>query len=1110
MKGYDAIAGAIKSGGATRRAAKMVILNADHPDIADFINCKVDEERKAHALIAAGYDPALDGPAYSSIFYQNANHSVRVTDEFMRAFESDGEWQTHYITSGKVADTYRARDLMRQISEAAWHCGDPGMQFDTTINEWHTSPASGRINASNPCFTGDTRLLTDRGWLKIAAIVQRAARGELVRVATQGADGQEMTVSLPERYMVTGHNPIVRLTFADGREVRCTPNHRFLTANRGMVEASALTETDDVLTATGPVIEFERAQSQLPLPAALRERARESYTALPLEWTAGLAEMLGHVAAAGTVAEGTVSWTYGEEARSDVLPAHRTLLQGGPGTSAQVTVTEGGTVSVRLDEGPLGEVFEALGLHRAGASGAGVPEVLFEAPAAAMSGFLRGMFDAAATVNPSGAPAARFISLPLRSRALAGDVQLLLQGLGISSVVRQDFVTGESGATAAVHEVRVSGSALDAFRGTVGFEIRSKREALDRCASTRPQPARRRTQLVQRQDDGVELTYNLTEPVNHSYIAQGLVAANCSEYMYLDDTACNLASLNLMRFVDERGDLKVDDFRHAVQLTISAQEMIVSSASYPTAAIEKNSHRYRTLGLGYANLGALLMSRGLAYDSEDGRAYAAAITSLMCGEAYAQSARIARAVGPCEGWKPNARPMQHVIDKHRKAARAIERTLVPSPLWQASSEVWDDAYQLGAEHGFRNMQVTVLAPTGTISFMMDCDTTGVEPDIALVKYKRLVGGGMLKIVNTTVPAALRKLGYKPTQVAEIVDFVDVHDTIEGAPQLKAEHLAVFDCAFKPARGQRSIHYMGHVRMMAATQPFISGAISKTVNLPNEATVEDIEEAYVQAWKMGLKAIAIYRDGCKVSQPMSTSKEQAESKTQPGTAGVAQGAAQAAAAPEPVAQRRRLPDERRSITHKFSIEGHEGYITVGMYDDGKPGEIFLVMAKEGSTISGLMDSFATAISLSLQYGVPLEALVQKFAHARFEPAGYTTNREIPIAKSIVDYIFRWLGTKFLSPEDQDMLGIVRRVAAAEPSPSAPVTPEAAETVAKAAEAPAPQPATQPVPVAQGAVEGVKIAFNNTTDAPSCPECGSIMVRNAACYKCLNCGATSGCS
>jgi ribonucleoside-diphosphate reductase alpha chain len=578
----------------------------------------------------------------------------------------------------------------------------------------------------------------------------------------------------------------------------------------------------------------------------------------------------------------------------------------------------------------------------------------------------------------------------------------------------------------------------------------------------------------------------------------------CSEFVFLDDTACNLLSLNLMKFQDADGRFDVDKFQHAVDVCFTGQEILVSNASYPTPAIAKNSERMRPLGLGYANLGALLMSLGLAYDSDEGRQYAGAITAIMTGRAYAQSSRMAAVKGPFADFEPNREPMLRVMSKHRKAAYELSGGGDSDEVVVAAKKTWDEALALGEQHGYRNAQSTVLAPTGTIGLMMDCDTTGIEPDLALVKYKKLVGGGLLKIVNGTVPQALRRLGYDEDIVKETVEYIDEHDTIEGAPNLQDQHLKVFDCAFKPVNGQRSIAPMGHVRMMAAVQPFISGSQSKTVNMPTEATVEDIAQTYVDSWKLGLKCIAIYRDGCKRSQPLSTSMKDGrkvdktdavEAKVEPRREPLAE--------PRPV--RRRLPDERQSLTHKFDIQGHEGYITVGLYPDGTPGEIFLTMAKEGSTISGLMDAFATQTSLALQYGVPLRVMVNKFSHMRFEPNGFTRNPEIPMAKSLIDYIFRWLASRFLDAEDQEAVGIVRRDPAPEPQAS----------IEGAEEESAPSSDSEVKAIADAGNNGhvvptQRLTFVVNADAPACSECGSITVRSGACYKCMNCGATTGCS
>ncbi len=722
MKGFDAFAGVIKSGGKTRRAAKMVILNVDHPDIIEFIESKTKEERKAHVLIEQGYDSSIDGEAYSSVFFQNANHSVRVTDDFMRAYEEDRDCWTRNVADGKPSEKFRARDLMRKMGESAWKCGDPGMQYDTTVNRWHTCKATDRINASNPC----------------------------------------------------------------------------------------------------------------------------------------------------------------------------------------------------------------------------------------------------------------------------------------------------------------------------------------------------------------------------------------SEYMFLDDTACNLASLNLLKFLGASGQFDSEGFRHAVDVTITAQEILVDRASYPTEKIERNSHNYRPLGLGYANLGALLMSLALPYDSEGGRDFCGAVTALMTGEAYAQSARIAERLGAFGGYLPNREPMLEVIRMHRDSLRPIKEENVQPSLLRAARESWDQALELGERFGYRNSQVSVLAPTGTIGFMMDCDTTGIEPDLALVKQKRLVGGGVIKIVNNTVPQALMKLGYPPEQVAQIVDYIDANGKIEGAPGLKPEHLPVFDCSLSPMGGGRSISWRGHLHMMAAAQPFLSGAISKTINMPEESSVEDIMEAYAESWKLGLKAVAIYRDNSKRSQPLSAAGKKEEQKAAAPATPVAADSAQVET-PSPEQQelftaartkRRKLPNERNSITHKFSVGGHEGYLTVGKYEDGAPGEIFIKMAKEGSTLSGIMDAFALSVSIALQYGVPLRALVDKFVNSRFEPSGYTGNREIRYAKSVVDYIGRWLGGKFISREYLDSDTAVEELA-----PTKLVAPAAA-------------PMATPNPLAE--TKSASRPRAGIDDAPYCSECGMLMTPNGSCYKCSNCGSTSGCS
>ena len=706
MRGADASAGTIKSGGKTRRAAKMVILDIDHPDIEEFIWCKAKEERKVRVLEAAGYDMSLDSPDWASIQYQNANNSVRVTDAFMQAAADDADWNLKARVDGSVLRTVRARELLHQIAAAAWECADPGIQYDTTINGWHTVPNSGRINASNPC----------------------------------------------------------------------------------------------------------------------------------------------------------------------------------------------------------------------------------------------------------------------------------------------------------------------------------------------------------------------------------------SEYMSIDNSACNLASLNLMKFVrEEDGELDIEAFEHAIDVVFLAQEILIGYSSYPTPEIARNARAYRQLGLGYANLGALLMARGLPYDSDEGRAYAAAVTALMTGRAYRKSAEIAGRMGPFADYQKNAGAMLSVVSKHRAAVGNIDHeSSVPRDLLSACRQSWDEALDLGEAKGFRNAQSTVLAPTGTISFMMDCDTTGIEPDFSLAKSKKLVGGGEITIVNKTVPMALEKLGYSPSEGAEIEAYIDERNSVVGAPHLKNGHYPVFDCAV----GERPINYVGHVKMMGAVQPFISGAISKTVNMPESAVIDDVAQLYEDAWRLGVKAVAIYREGSKVAQPLSGKSDKTAVALPPiGTL---------VAAP----QRHRLPDERTEIGRKFRVGDYEGYIHVGVYDNDTPGDVFVDIAKEGTTLAGLMNAFMIAISLGLQYGVPLEVFVSKYAHMRFDPSGPTNDADIRIAKSLPDYIFRWLGKRFLSVDQQEELGIL----------SAEVRARMAQTYTNGGTA---GQGGDPELV-EALPPGQKALFNNWEDAVECARCGGRMVRTGSCYTCRDCGTNTGCS
>jgi ribonucleoside-diphosphate reductase alpha chain len=1121
MRGYDSFAGSIKSGGTTRRAAKMVILNADHPDVLEFINCKADEEKKAWALIEAGYDVGFNVPggAYDSVQFQNANHSVRVSDEFMHAVERDEEWTVKAVTDGRPLQTHRARDIWQAMADAAWICGDPGVQFDTTIQSWNCVPNTGRINATNPCFTGDALVHTNKGLIAFKELFERANRGELFKVYTHDltnpdAPRDEVALTSPEAFMITGYHEVVRLSFSNGMEVRCTPNHRFFTRDRGYVRADQLTEHDRVVTLNHRATAVD-ARYELPVPCDAAEyRAKGDHTSLavdlPERWTPEFAHYLGWLIGDGFVSDrlevaGTVYGTV--EDQEVVLPGHRELVaQMHGGFESRISKQGNGTQQLRIGRKAFARFFSALGVSTGRAASKVVPWSIEQAPPDIVASFLQGLFDADGCVRDGGGKG-RYIGLGSRSQALVQGVQRLLSAFGISSriyanerlepsfhYVRRDGEEVAYASDGPAYDLRITGRSVRRFADEIGFSLHSKAERLARVLMNDQYRTDTTVRLVQRTPDGVELTYNLTEPRNHSYVVNGLVVANCSEFVFVDDTACNLLSLNLLKYQGSDGRFDVERFQRAVDVCFTAQEILVSNASYPTPAIAHNSERLRPLGLGYANLGALLMSMGLAYDSEEGRRYASAITAIMTGRAYSQSARMAEVKGPFEDFVANREPMLAVMGRHRTAAYGVQPGGTTDDVVRAARGAWDEAVALGERLGYRNAQSSVLAPTGTIGLMMDCDTTGIEPELALVKYKKLVGGGLLKMVNGTVPQSLRKLGYDDEQVREIVQYIDEHDTIEGAPHLQDQHLDVFDCAFKPVSGVRSIAAMGHVRMMAAVQPFISGSQSKTVNLPTEATVEDIANAYMESWRLGLKCIAIYRDGCKRSQPLSTSRSDGKDT---------KAVATVEAPPEARPVRRRLADERRSLTHKFDIQGHEGYVTVGLYDDGTPGEIFLTMAKEGSTISGLMDAFALQTSMALQYGVPLRMMVNKFSHVRFEPSGFTKNREIPIAKSLIDYIFRWLASRFLDPEDQDAVGILRRDAnPAAIQPPSPTPPAAGD--------PRAVNGTTNGTTAMKADSAQKLTFVINADSPACADCGSITVRSGACYKCMNCGSTTGCS
>lgn len=1123
MRWADSGAGSIKSGGGTRRAAKMVILDGDHPDILEFVRCKAAEEAKAYALGDMGYDLGLNGEAWRSIQFQNANNSVRLTDDFFRRVEAGEDWETRRVTDGEVSGRMPAAELLREIAEAAWACGDPGVQYEDTIQRWHTSPNAGRISGSNPCFPADARVHTTAGLLPIGELFDRSEAGERIEVYTHRATAERpaagVVASAPIAVMRTGVRRIVRLVFSGGRTLRCTPNHRLWTLNRGWVRAEHLEATDRVMLNDSPTPAVD-ASWALPLRVTVPAKAfarggTVTHTPLPERWSEGLGELLGHLVGDGWLTDVQTGWVYGGDDVDDGLAAsHEGLLRELVGGISRQAMSNG-TVQLRAGSAAVRELFRGLGVTTGRAHEKRVPASVFTAPVEVQRAFLRGLFGADGCVV-NGATT-RYAGLGTASEGMARDVQRLLSAFGVrASIYRlqkrdpQSFRYERRDGSQAEYrtrpwcDLRIMGRDLERFADEVGFSAPRKEAALARMlAETGRNATRPYATLVAREDDGQEWVYNLTEPLHHSYIVDGVVVANCSEYMHIDDSACNLASINLMRFLDEDGTFRVDDFRHAVRVVLTAQEIIVTPASYPTKRIGENARAYRQLGLGYTNLGSLLMCQGLAYDSDEGRAWAGAITALMQGEAYAQSARLAARVGPYEGYAADKEAQDRVVRMHRDAALDLPASggrANYAEVRAAAAAALDDAVALGQSEGrigapgYRNAQVSVIAPTGTISFMMDAQTTGIEPAIGLISYKTLVGGGYMKLVNTDVERALRALGYDEDARRAILDHVDQHGAIEGAPGLAEEHLPVFDCAFG-VPGGRTIPPEGHVRMMAAVQPFISGAISKTVNLPNSATVQDVADIYTLGWRLGLKAIAIYRDGSKRTQPLST--------TDSSKAGAA-----AAAGEAPVPVRRRLPDDRAALTHKFSVGGQEGYITVGLYDDGSPGEVFVKMSKQGSTVSGLMDSVAIAWSMALQHGVPVESLISKYIDHRFEPSGFTENPRIPMARSVVDYLARWMASKFLSEEDQRMVGVLPE------APAAPREPEDAEADPPEGqlafgEVAAPRNGDRNGHGAGGPGAG-RSRLLLTSTGQVCSSCGSAdMVRSGSCLTCRTCGATSGC-
>ena len=1122
MRGADASAGTIKSGGATRRAAKMVVLDVDHPDIEEFVDLKAREEEKIRALRDAGFDMDLGGKDIISVQYQNANNSVRVTDEFMKAVEDGGEFPLRARQDNRVLETVEARQLFRKIAQAAWECADPGLQYDDTINDWHTNPETGRITASNPCFPADQRVLTDTGLVPIGELVTRAAQGEVFEVYTNDVTAaanpaERIVATRPERYLVTGTNEILELRFSDGSRLRCTPNHRVWTRNRGWVRADEMIDADSVVRS---LQHAARPMAPLGLPATAREvAARASTLHLPQKWDDELAHYLGWLVGDGCLNGSVATTVYGSaEEQTCVLPRHQTALNGWTRFDPKPSLQANGTVQLRCGRSALRDFLLALGASTRRAAEKRVPGSIFEAPEFAVVAFLQGLFDAAGYVVDQEDKGTRYVGLGSRSEELLLDVQELLGSLGIRSRINpqaahSEFPYTRKDGTEVVytsdstgHDLRITGHSLREFAALVGFTIPAKQARLTHVVEFRSAYDKDTTvRVVSRRSAGFETTYNLTEPRNHSYIVSGVVVANCSEYLSLDNSSCNLAQLNLLKFLRDDDTFDATTFAKVVELVITAMDISICFADFPTEKITETTRAYRQLGIGYANLGALLMATGHAYDSEGGRALAAAVTSLMTGTAYKRSAELAGIVGPYDGYARNAAAHQRVMRKHAAANDAARPVGADDArVFHAATAAWQECLAVGARNGWRNAQASVLAPTGTTGLMMSCDTTGIEPDLALVKMKKLVGGASMQIVNETIPRALRKLGYQQESIEAIVEHVAEHGHVVDAPGLRVEHSSVFDCAM----GERSISWMGHIRMMAAVQPFVSGAISKTVNLPESATVEDVEKAYFEGWKLGLKAIAIYRDNCKVGQPLSDLKatKRAELATVPVIEDI-----------RPI--RKRLPKKRPSQTVSFAVGGAEGYLTAGSYPDDGLGEVFIKMSKQGSTLAGVMDAFSVAISIGLQYGVPLEAFVSKFTNMRFDPAGMTDDPDVRMAQSVMDYIFRRLALDYLPYDKRAELGIFsadeRSTAVAAGSyAAAPTVDEDVDVEGLAQSAPLEQ---QPddrsiteAPAERDFGSAQEFSAQTAVDAPLCFTCGIKMRPAGSCYVCESCGSTSGCS
>jgi ribonucleotide reductase alpha subunit len=1128
MRGADASAGTIKSGGATRRAAKMVVLDVDHPDIEDFIVTKAREEAKVRVLRDAGFDMDLGGKDIISVQYQNANNSVRVSDEFMDAVEQGGTFGLAARRTGEVVQTVEAKKLFRDMAQAAWECADPGIQYDSTINGWHTCPESGRITASNPCFPADQRVATDKGLIRISDLVTRSATGEQFAVYTNDLTSESepatrVVATNPTRYMVTGTNEIVELRFSDGSRLRCTPGHRVWTANRGWVHAEELTSDDRIVRSLQNAARpFASPQTPASALAAGRAVASRKPITLPEKWDEDFGHYLGWLVGDGGITDRDVVTVYGSaEDLAEAMPLHRELIAKITGFEVKPSIQANGTRQLRVSRRAFKAFVRALGVSSGRAPSKHVPEAIFEAPEEAMIGFLQGLFDAdgCAVSLPNGT---RYVGLGSRSEELLLGVQELLGSLGIAGRIyrtgtktdsftytRKDGSTASYGSDGPSFDLRITGRSLREFGARVGFSLPTKEHELLRIiASTRSYKKDETVRLVSRESRGFETTYNLTEPRNHSYIVGGIVVANCSEYVHLDNSSCNLASINLMKFLRDDDTFDVERFEKITELIITAMDISICFADFPTEKITATTRAFRQLGIGYANLGALLMATGHAYDSQGGRTIAASITALMTGTAYRRSAELAAVVGPYDGYARNATAHKRVMTKHAAASAEIKGLGgMDEPILAAASKVWAGCIELGEANGYRNAQASLLAPTGTIGLMMDCDTTGVEPDLALVKFKKLVGGGSMQIVNQTVPRALKNLGYQPEQAEAIVEYISENSHVVDAPGLRPEHYEVFDCAM----GERAISPMGHVRMLAAVQPHLSGSISKTVNMPESATVEDVEKIYFEGWKLGLKALAIYRDNCKVGQPLSVAKKKSAEAAEP-------------AAPHEVRPvRRRLPKQRTATVTRFSVAGAEGYMTASSYPGDGIGEVFLKLGKQGSTLAGVMDAFSIAISVGLQYGIPLESYVAKFTNMRFDPAGITDDPDIRMASSVMDYIFRRLALDHLSYDQRSELGILsvaeRSAALSGGDQAAPADEVDPDELAQSVPVEQPQhqesqrperDATADSFAPHSSTELIEAQQGRSADAPLCLNCGTKMRPAGSCYVCEGCGSTSGCS